>query len=50
MIIYLDFLIADPINSEDNIVNKISNSKVDAKLAKSKSQDKSKGKNSIKFF
>ena len=40
---------------EDSIVNEVGNSevckvKVNAKIAKSKSQDKSKGKNSVKFL
>ena len=49
-------LAIDPILiSEDNIIDKVGNSEVDRikvgiKMAKSKSQDKSKNKNLVKFF
>ena len=51
----VDITTANLIVSENYIVNKVGNSKVNqakvgAKMAKSKRNDKSEGKNSIKFF
>ena len=51
----VDLITANSINDEDKTDNRIGNSKVneakvDAKTTKSKSQDKSKGKNLVMFF